>query len=67
VTGDAGDTTVEPIVNLRDARLIELYLHYCSAYRDQELVVRPASTEAHVPAPDPDVGRGSGVAADDGA
>jgi hypothetical protein len=58
---------VEPIVNLRDARLIELYLHYCSAYRDHDRGVRPASTEPHVPATDPDVGPGSGVAADDGA
>jgi hypothetical protein len=33
VTGDAADLTVDPIVNLREARLVEIYLHRTSADR----------------------------------
>ena len=49
MTGDAADATVDPIVNLRDAHLIALYLHRASADRDEQLRTRPESTE-HVAA-----------------
>jgi hypothetical protein len=47
VTGDAADVTIDPIVNLRDARLIGLYLHRASADRDDHLQVLP-DPPAHV-------------------
>ncbi len=41
VTGDAADLTVDPIVNLRDAHLVELYLHRVSAGRDDQIHALP--------------------------
>jgi hypothetical protein len=40
---------MDPIVNLRDAHLIELYLLRASADRDEQLHTRPEST-AHAAA-----------------
>jgi hypothetical protein len=44
---------MDPIVNLRDAHLIELYLHRVSADRDDHLHTHPESL-AHVDAMTPD-------------
>ena len=41
VTGDSADVTMDPIVNLRDAHLIELYLHRCCTHRDDHLQALP--------------------------
>jgi hypothetical protein len=43
VTGDAADLIVDPIVNLRDAHLVELYLHRASADRDSHIGTREES------------------------
>jgi hypothetical protein len=59
MTGDSADLTMDPIVNLRDAHLIELYLHRASANRDDHLHPLPESM-AHVAASTQvDVRRGS--------
>ena len=46
MTGEAADLTVDPIVNLRDAHLVELYLHRASADRSDSLQHR-AESPAH--------------------
>jgi len=57
-TGDAADLTVDPIVNLRDADLVELYRHRTSADRGDQVHALHQST-AHVAAMTPDDCRGS--------
>lgn len=41
MTGDTADLTIDPIVNLRDAHLIEIYLHLASAHREGHLDTHP--------------------------
>lgn len=59
MTGDGADMTMDPILNLRDARLIEMYLHRASADQDDHLHTRPESTTHVVALTQVDVRRGS--------
>lgn len=63
VTGDAADETMDPIVNLRDANLIELYLHRSSRLHGAAMGCdsRPCYCSPHRPS-----GHGKGKGGDEG-